>query len=110
MSAVTVVSALTKIPWAKIGTIATILLEISDKINKTIKDWPVRKSKKLEERINDLELFEEEQMKFVNNISLQVDNLTTALQIVSKRVGYFLVLSLLAFILGLASLVLILIK
>ena len=111
MSAGAVISLLSKIPWTKIATIAPLVIDGVDKFNDIIRGWFDRKKpKNLEERINEIELFEKEQSKLVSNIGLQIENLTTATQIISKRVNYFLAISSLAFVLGLISLILVIIK
>lgn len=108
MSVGPIVSVITKIPWDKIATVAPVVIEGVAKLNKMIREWFDReKPKKLEDRINEIENFEKEQSNLVSNLGLQIENLTTAIQIISKRVNYFLVLSLLALLLGAFSLVLV---
>jgi hypothetical protein len=111
MSVGPIVSVLTKIPWAKIAVATPIIIEGVKQFNEMIRGWFDReKPKKLEDRINEIENFEKEQAKLVSNIGLQIENITTAVQVMSKRVNYFIVLSLLAFLLGAISFVLVLVR
>jgi hypothetical protein len=96
MSVGPIVSAVSKIPWGKILASAPIIVELGGKIFDKI-GHPGGSNK-------------EEQAKLFSKLVGQIENHTTALQIISKRVNYFLILSALAFITGVVSLVLVLIK
>ncbi len=94
------------IPWKEIlTTVATIVASIPRKPRTTPQGE--LKISDLNTRINEVE---KEQSEIVEKIGIQLDTVTKALRVVSKRVNYFLVLSALAFILGLVSFVLVLIK
>lgn len=122
MAAGVVVSVLTKIPWDKIVMAVPVVVEGVKKLNDIVKGYLHNKSElsasgskeikvsDLDERITNIELFEKEQSELIVQIGTQLENVTSALQIVSKRVNYFLVLSAFAFVLGITSLILILIK
>jgi len=95
----------------QIATYAPIIIEGVKQLNEMIHKWfDGKKSNNLEERINNIENFEKSQSELIVNIGSQLNAVASALQLVSKRVCYCLVLSLLAFVLGLASLVLVVIK
>lgn len=116
------VSVLTKIPWDKIVLAVPVVVEGVNKLNDIVKQYWRKKSElsasgskeikvsDLDERITNIELFEKEQSELIVQIGTQLENVTSALRVVSKRVNYFLVLSAFAFVLGAVSLILILIK
>jgi len=108
------VTILTKIPWGEIlASVPSILAGIKNLMRNSKTKAPALgelKLSDLEERINEIESFEKEQSELVVNIGNQINTVATAIQIVSKRVNYFLILSLLALIIGLVSLVLVLTK
>lgn len=94
------------IPWKEIlATVPTIVASIPRK-PKTSSSGELKISD-LNMRINEVE---KEQSGLVEKIGLQLDTVTKALHVVSKRVNYFLALSALAFILGVVSLVLVSLK
>jgi hypothetical protein len=128
-----VLSVMSKIPWKEIAIAAPIVMGGLDKLNKMVREWiPFKKPKlnnsetnktkineldyslkrldELEERLENLELFEKEQTDVVLKIGNQLDAVTSAIQVVSKRVNYFIILSSLSFLLALTLLILVIVK
>ena len=122
MSAAVVVSVLTKIPWDKIVMAVPVVIEGVNKLNDIVKQYWKKKSEiptngkkeiklsDLDERITNIELFEKEQSELIVQIGNQLENVTSALQVVSKRVNYFMAVASVGFLMALSALILVLIK
>ncbi len=94
------------IPWKEILTSVAGLVASIPRKPKTSTSDEIKISD-LDKRISE---FEKEHSELAEKIGIQLDTVTKALCVVSKRVNYFLVLSALAFIIGAVSFVLVLIK
>ena len=117
MSAVAVVSALSKIPVKEIlAYVPDIVVGIKKLIALISKRKPEKptigefKLSDLEERIENIENFEKEQSELVVNIGNQLENVISAIQIISKRVNIFMILSSIGFLIALTALILVLIR
>jgi len=113
---------LTKIPWKEIAMTLPAVIEGLNKLNDIVRGYIPKKSEiptsgkkeiklsDLEERITNIELFEKEQSELIVQIGNQLGNVTSALQVVSKRVNYFIVVASVGFVIALSALILVLIK
>jgi len=113
---------LTKIPWKEIAMALPAVIEGLNKLNDIVRGYIPKKSEiptsgkkeiklsDLEERITNIELFEKEQSELIVQIGNQLGNVTSALQVVSKRVNYFIVVASVGFVIALSALILVLIK
>ena len=113
---------LTKIPWKEIAMALPAVIEGLNKLNDIVRGYIPKKSEiptsgkkeiklsDLEERITNIELFEKEQSELIVQIGNQLENVTSALQVVSKRVNYFIVVASVGFVIALSALILVLIK
>lgn len=121
MSAI-VASAFTKISWDLIiAAIPVVIKEGKELLIFVNKYFPKKsgipttgnkeiKLSDLDERITNIELFEKEQSELIVQIGNQLENVTSALQVVSKRVNYFMAVASMGFVMALVTLILVLIK
>jgi hypothetical protein len=118
-----VVSILTRIPWKEILKYSPVILDNIPVIINKVRLWfgpkePERlssnisepNSSALEERITKIEIFEKEQSELVANVGIQLEEVTSAMLIISKRVNYFMILSFLGFLIALVAFILVLFK
>ncbi|RPI01264.1 MAG: hypothetical protein EHM72_06910 [Calditrichaeota bacterium] len=104
-------SILAKIPWVKIARYGPTIYTEADKIYKLIQGKLVTETKSsLDERIKILETNELQQAELVKHIARQVGDVSSALQTMSKRIQISLILSLIAFIMALALLIIVVVK
>ena len=114
---------LTKIPWFKVVKFGPIIVDMAGRIFDKIKEaltkqgQPTAKAtgesisvSSLDERLTRLETNELQQAELVANIASQVSELTSILQIVSKRTLVSLILAGVAFLASLVSIILTLTK
>lgn len=101
-----VVTILTKIPWGKIVQYGPVILDMADRLLDTVKkhfggrvspppsgEAPIES---LSNRVAQLESNEVEQAELVSKMADQLGSITTAMEVISKRVVLSLVLSSLA--------------
>lgn len=122
MSAAIVVNILTKIPWKEIAMTLPAVIEGLNKLNDIVRGYIPKKSEiptsgkkeiklsDLDERITNIEMFEKAQSELIVQIGNQLEIVTSALQVVSKRVNYFMAVASVGFVIALVALILILIK
>jgi len=122
MSAAIVVNILTKIPWKEIAMTLPAVLEGLNKLNDIVRGYIPKKSEiptsgkkeiklsDLDERITNIEMFEKAQSELIVQIGNQLEIVTSALQVVSKRVNYFMAVASVGFVIALVALILVLIK
>lgn len=106
-------SILKAIPWKGIAKLASIILSEAIFLKKSSRDKTVKEDgkndlalNKLNERIVKLEENEIKQAELAKNISEQLNNLTTAAEILSKRLMYLLIISSAAILISIILLVL----
>lgn len=122
MSAAIVVNILTKIPWKEIAMTLPAVIEGLNKLNDIVRGYIPKKSEirtsgkkdiklsDLDERITNIEMFEKAQSELIVQIGNQLEIVTSALQVVSKRVNYFMAVASVGFVIALVALILVLIK
>lgn len=122
MSAAIVVHILTKIPWKEIAMTLPAVIEGLNKLNDIVRGYIPKKSEiptsgkkeiklsDLDERITNIEMFEKAQSELIVQIGNQLEIVTSALQVVSKRVNYFMAVASVGFVIALVALILVLIK
>lgn len=122
MSAAIVVNILTKIPWKEIAMTLPAVIEGLNKLNDIVRGYIPKKSEirtsgkkdiklsDLDERITNIEMFEKAQSELIVQIGNQLEIVTSALQVVSKRVNYFMAVASVGFVIALVALILILFK